>query len=119
MEEKKKDEINDMAKVMGAMQPSMPLPQPLLKEDKKFYDGVKSMEKLKIKGKLISDTDVIFGNLSKNKKVYLNIEKYGKKYVKYVGKSVYKDFKKGMRKIDESIKVYVELPEQVMETLGI
>lgn len=111
MEEENKDELKDTQQMYDKF---MSLNK---EEQKKFFDDVKSMVKLKYKGKLISDVDVIFGNLSRYKKVYLNIDKWGKKYVKLVGKSVFKDFKAGMKRIDASIGAYVELPEKLLDEL--
>lgn len=77
--------------------------------DENYFDA-ETMERLKQKGKLITDTSKIFEDLSKKIQVYKVLGFRGKRFLKKSVSSVYKDFRKGLFKINKKIPVFVEMP---------
>ena len=74
------------------------------------FENKDTMERLKIKRQLMLDTSEIFEFFSKRIAVYKVCGRYGRKYLNNALKEVYKDYKKGVKQINEKIPVYIELP---------
>ncbi len=75
------------------------------------YFNAETMERLNQKGKLITDTSKVFEELAKRKEVYKTLGWRGKRFMSGAVKTVHKDFKLGLKKINKKIPVYVELPK--------
>lgn len=85
-------------------------------EERNLFDDTISMKRLAVKAKLIKDSSGLFKNLEKDRQV-LNTY-YGKKYRRKAEKSVFKDFNKGLKIINNKIPVYIELPKLKPEGNG-
>lgn len=73
--------------------------------------NVDCMKRLEQKGELIADITNVFQGISQNLQVYSKCGYYGFLFRRKAVKSVFKDFKKGLRVIEKKIPVYVELPK--------
>ncbi len=69
-----------------------------------------TMERLKVKRQLILDVTELYEIFSKKIAVYKACGFYGKKFLNKSVKEIYKDFKKGVKQINEKIPVFIELP---------
>lgn len=74
-------------------------------EDKKFYDGIISMKRLQLHGKLMDDCSLLFEKLSEKKEVL------PKKFRKKNERKLLSTFGKGLKIIHKRCPVYIELPE--------
>lgn len=81
-------------------------------EEKNLLEDTKLMLRLQAKSKLIKDCETIFEFLSMKEKCL------SKKFNKLSRKSIYKDFKNGLKKINKRMPVYVELPKIKSEGNG-
>lgn len=79
--------------------------------DKSVFSNAEPMIRLSEKAKLTKDVTEVFSGLSKNKEVYLSLGRCGKRFRNMVVKSIYKDAKKGMKKINSKIPVFIEMPK--------
>lgn len=86
-------------------------------EDDKFND-IDSMVKLKHKGKLVNDISSLYSDIAKKGEVFKNLGRYGKRTRDMAIKSLYKDFKKGLKILDEKVPVYIELPKCIEQDNG-
>ena len=82
-------------------------------EEDFLYDDTKSMIRLKTKGKLIKDVCDIVGVLQRNR------DALPKRMYKVAERSLSKDFKKGLKILNQHIPVYVELPKLKKEGNGV
>ena len=73
-------------------------------EELSELDNVPLMERLKHKAKLIKSLDDLWLSISANKRAY------PKGFEKYAVKSLMKDFKKGLKVIDQKNPVFIEMP---------
>ena len=69
-----------------------------------------TMERLRIKRQLILDVSDIFEFFSKKISVYKVCGRYGRKFLNKSLHEIYKDYKEGVRQINEKIPVFIELP---------
>ena len=88
----------------------------VLDEERKFYDGVESLERQKQKGKLFDDGSLVLGKVARQKKVYISLGKYGKKFMNLTVKETFKDYKSSIKKVDKQIPACVELPTYEKES---
>lgn len=86
-------------------------------EDDKFNE-IDSMVKLTHKGKLVNDVSNLYSDIAKNREVFTSLGRYGKRTRDKAIKSLYKDFKKGLKILDEKVPVYIELPKCVEQDNG-
>ena len=75
------------------------------------YFNADTMKRLEHKGKLIADINYILKDVSKYKQVYFDLGFYGRRIRKKIVKTVYKDFVKGIKVVNDKFPVYVELPK--------
>lgn len=75
-------------------------------------DGVPSMLKFSIKRKLIQEASDVLGFLMKRKQAN------PASFTRFATKTIMKDFKKGIRQINQKVPVYVELPKYEEKSKG-
>lgn len=78
--------------------------------EKKFYDDIDSMIKLRVKSKMFADVNVVLADVAKMNKVYSILGRYAKRIKNLSVKEFYRDYKKGMKQINKKIPVFIELP---------
>lgn len=76
----------------------------MLNEDS-FYDGILSMQRLRLKIGLIHDCHVGFCDLAEKKGVS------PKAFRRLAERSIKSDFRKGIRQINKKVPVFIELPK--------
>ena len=74
------------------------------------FELQETMERLKVKRQLVLDVSELYELFSKKIAVYKTCGLYGKRFLNKSLKEVYKDFKKGVKQINEKIPVFIELP---------
>ena len=74
------------------------------------FEEKDTMERLRVKRKLMKDVSDIFEFFSKKIAVYKVCGRNGKKYLNNALREVFKDYRKGVKQINEKIPVYIELP---------
>lgn len=83
-----------------------------MEEEDLLYD-TRSMLRLKAKGKLIKDVCDIVGVLQRNRNAL------PKSMYKVAEKSLKKDFKKGLKIVNQRIPIFIEMPELKKEGNGV
>lgn len=69
-----------------------------------------TMERLRVKRQLMLDASDLFEVFSKKIAVYKVCGRFGKRFLNNALREVYKDYKKGVKQINEKIPAFVELP---------
>lgn len=70
-----------------------------------FYNGILSMQRLRLKIGLIHDCHIAFCDLAEKKNVS------PKSFRRQAERSIKRDFRKGLKQIDKKVPVYFELPK--------
>ena len=73
--------------------------------DDSFYDGILSMQRLRLKIGLIRDCHVAFCDLAEKKNVS------PRSFRRKAERSIKRDFSKGLKQIDKKVPVFFELPK--------
>ena len=87
-------------------------------EEKDYINDLETMLRLKYKSKLYNDVNLDVLTLAKYIEVYRRLGVYGKKIYKLTLKERCKDYKRGLRKINKNIPLYIELPKLTKEGNG-
>ena len=87
-------------------------------EERDYINDLETMLRLKYKSKLYFDVNTDVLTLAKYIDVYKRLGGYGKKIYKITLKERYKDYKRGLRKINKNIPLYIELPKLKKEGNG-
>lgn len=75
------------------------------------YNDTETMLKLKYGRQLMFDTSIVFEEFAKKEAVYKVGKLNGKRFKNKSLRWVYKLFRKGLKKIDKKIPVFIELPK--------
>lgn len=82
-------------------------------EERGLLEDTESMIRLKVKGKLIKDSEVLFEFLAQKEKALTG------RFLRFARRQLFKDFKKGIKQINKKIAVFVELPKYEEKAPGI
>lgn len=82
-------------------------------EERELLEDTESMIRLKVKGKLMKDSELVFEFLAKKEGCLT------KGFLRFARKQILKDFKKGIKQINKKIPVFVELPKYEEKAPGV
>lgn len=80
-------------------------------EERKFYEGISSMIKLRVESKLFSDINVVLDSISKKFSMYKGLGRHAIKIRNRALRRMDRSYRQGLREIDKNIPVFVELPK--------
>lgn len=82
-------------------------------EERTLLEDTESMIRLKVKGKLIKDSEVLFEFLAQKEKALTG------RFLRFTRRQLFKDFKRGIKQINKKIPVFVELPKYEEKAPGV